>query len=240
VLSQGSDLAVCEVLPQGPVDAPPPSGGDLWITAALSGALSGELAFRLDRLAACRLAQRSSGEAEEGGESLSAEQEAAVLQLFRKTAALVGTQLKPAGNEVHCQVASGPVPSWAPGATHWLNVTLPNPVALEIRLNGARLSSLQTIRTGSSISSQPADATEKKLGMLMEVELVVTMRFGGRRMLLKDILDLCAGSVVELDQQVHEPVDLLLDGKLIARGEVVVVDGNYGLRVTELLSHAGN
>ena len=161
--------------------------------------------------------------------------------MFRKTAALVGTQLKTAGNEVHGQVASGPVPSWAPGATHWLNVTLPNPVALEIRLNGALLSSLQTIRTGSSISSQPgADATEKNLGMLMEVELVVTMRFGGRRMLLKDILDLCAGSVVELDQQVHEPVDLLLDGKLIARGEVVVVDGNYGLRVTELLSHAGN
>jgi flagellar motor switch protein FliN/FliY len=79
-----------------------------------------------------------------------------------------------------------------------------------------------------------------KLGMLMDVELVVTVRFGGRRMLLKDILDLCAGSVVELDQQVQEPVDLLLDGKLIARGEVVVVDGNYGLRITEVLSSAGN
>lgn len=55
-------------------------------------------------------------------------------------------------------------------------------------------------------------------------------------MLLKDILDLWAGSVVELDQQVQEPVDLLLDGKLIARGDVVVVDGNYGLRITELVS----
>lgn len=73
----------------------------------------------------------------------------------------------------------------------------------------------------------------------MDVELVVTLRFGGRRMLLKDILDLCTGSVVELDQQVQEPVDLLLDGKLIARGEVVVVDGNYGLRITELLSSHG-
>jgi len=45
--------------------------------------------------------------------------------------------------------------------------------------------------------------------------------------------------VVELDQHVQEPVDLLLDGKLIARGEVIVVDGNYGLRVTELPSNAG-
>jgi len=88
----------------------------------------------------------------------------------------------------------------------------------------------------------PSDAElpATKLGMLMDVELVVTVRFGGRRMPLKDILDLCAGSVVELDQQVQEPVDLLLDGKLIARGEVVVVDGNYGLRVTEVLTNAGN
>jgi len=74
----------------------------------------------------------------------------------------------------------------------------------------------------------------------MDVELVVKVRFGGRHMLLKDILDLCAGSVVELDQEIQEPVDLILDGKLIARGEVVVVDGNYGLRITEVLSNAGN
>jgi flagellar motor switch protein FliN/FliY len=46
--------------------------------------------------------------------------------------------------------------------------------------------------------------------------------------------------VVELDQRVQEPVDLLLDGKLIARGEVVVVEGNYGLRVTEVLPSAEN
>ena len=45
---------------------------------------------------------------------------------------------------------------------------------------------------------------------------------------------------MELDQEVQEPVDLLLDGKLIARGEVVVVDGNYGLRIAEVLSSAGN
>jgi len=70
--------------------------------------------------------------------------------------------------------------------------------------------------------------------------LAVTLRFGGRRMLLKDILDLCTGSVVELDQELQDPVELLLDGKPVARGEVVVVDGNYGLRVTELIAPAGN
>ena len=45
---------------------------------------------------------------------------------------------------------------------------------------------------------------------------------------------LTAGSVVELDRKIQEPVDLLLDGRLVARGEVVVIDGNYGLRVTDV------
>ena len=55
-------------------------------------------------------------------------------------------------------------------------------------------------------------------------------------MLLRDILELDEGSVVELDRQVQESVELLLDGKLIARGEVVVVDGNYGLRIQEMVT----
>jgi len=55
-------------------------------------------------------------------------------------------------------------------------------------------------------------------------------------MFLRDILELGAGSVLELDREIQDPADLLLDGKLIARGEVVVVDGNFGLRVTEVVS----
>jgi flagellar motor switch protein FliN len=52
--------------------------------------------------------------------------------------------------------------------------------------------------------------------------------------LLKDVLELSSGSVLELDRDVHEPVDLLLKDRVIARGEVVIVDGNYGLRVSEV------
>ncbi len=70
----------------------------------------------------------------------------------------------------------------------------------------------------------------------MDVELDVTLRFGRRSMLLREVLELDAGSVVELDRQVQEPADLLLDGRLIAHGEVVVLDGNYGLRVLEIIS----
>jgi len=72
------------------------------------------------------------------------------------------------------------------------------------------------------------------LKLVMDVELNVTLRFGQRKLPLREVLELASGSVIELDRQVDEPVELLLDGKLIARGEAVIVDGNYGLRVTEI------
>ena len=77
-----------------------------------------------------------------------------------------------------------------------------------------------------------------KLDLVLEVELNVILRFGQREMILRDILGLRAGSIVELDRKVDEPVELLLDGRVIARGEAVIVDGNYGLRVTEVVQPA--
>lgn len=72
------------------------------------------------------------------------------------------------------------------------------------------------------------------LKMVMDVELNVSLRFGQRQLPLREVLELASGSIIELDKMVDEPVELYLDGKLIARGEAVVVDGNYGLRVTEI------
>jgi flagellar motor switch protein FliN/FliY len=68
----------------------------------------------------------------------------------------------------------------------------------------------------------------------MDVELNVSLRFGQRQLPLREVLELISGSVIELDRMVDEPIELLLDGKLIARGEAVIVDGNYGLRITEI------
>ena len=73
------------------------------------------------------------------------------------------------------------------------------------------------------------------LGLVMDVELNVTLRFGQRQLSLREVMDLSSGSVVELDREVDEPVELVLDGRVIARGEAVIVDGNYGVRVTEVL-----
>jgi flagellar motor switch protein FliN/FliY len=77
-----------------------------------------------------------------------------------------------------------------------------------------------------------AATDQVNLNLVMDVELNVTLRFGKRQLTLREVLDLTSGSVVELDRQVEEPVELLLDGIVIARGEAVVIDGNYGLRIT--------
>lgn len=74
-----------------------------------------------------------------------------------------------------------------------------------------------------------------ELGRVIDVPLSVTLRFGQRNMRLREVLELNTGTLVELDRQVEEPVDLILDERVIARGEVVIVDGNYGLRVMEIV-----
>ncbi len=74
-----------------------------------------------------------------------------------------------------------------------------------------------------------------ELGRVIDVPLSVTLRFGQRSMRLREVLELNTGAIVELDRQVEDPVDLILDERVIARGEVVIVDGNYGLRITEIV-----
>ena len=70
--------------------------------------------------------------------------------------------------------------------------------------------------------------------MLLDVELEASLRFGSREMPLGEILDLGPGDVVQLDRHVSDPVDLIIGDKIVARGEVVLVNGNFGLRVSEV------
>ncbi len=84
-------------------------------------------------------------------------------------------------------------------------------------------------------AAEASGITSGNLGLVMDVELNVTLRFGQRQLSLREVMDLTSGSVVELDREVDEPVELMLDGRVIARGEAVIVDGNYGVRVTEVL-----
>ena len=72
------------------------------------------------------------------------------------------------------------------------------------------------------------------MGLLREVKLPVTVRIGSKRMLLKDVINMDIGSVVELNQLANDPLDILVDNHVIAQGEVVIVDGNFGIQITHI------
>ena len=75
---------------------------------------------------------------------------------------------------------------------------------------------------------------ESGIGLLYDIELDATLQFGSREMALREVLELGPGDVVELDRHVSEPVDLVVGDRIVARGEVVVVNGNFALRITEV------
>ena len=74
----------------------------------------------------------------------------------------------------------------------------------------------------------------KNIGLIMDVKLPVRVRIGQKRMLLKDVLTMDIGSVIELNQLANDPLDILVDDKVIAQGEVVIVDGNFGIQITSI------
>lgn len=78
-------------------------------------------------------------------------------------------------------------------------------------------------------------ADQQNLDLLMNVPLQITAELGRCKMPVSDILKLGTGSIVELDRMAGGPVDLLVNSKLVARGEVVAIDENFGVRVTELI-----
>jgi flagellar motor switch protein FliN len=91
---------------------------------------------------------------------------------------------------------------------------------------------------GNTAGSGPGKEGNWNIDLLLDVELPISVLFGNSEMPLKDILKLGAGSVIELDKAVNDPVTIIVNHKPIAKGEVVMVDGNYGVRVLDVESTA--
>ena len=251
----------CAVVSESPADLAPAADGDLWIACACSGGLRGEMYLRLPAASTLRLAQIFMSEPAAPEAELTPDHRDATVELLRQVSGLVASSLKAGYGEVQLRLEpSAGAPSWAPSLMAWLRLgdDPAAPVAtLEVGLSAALVAALRTEKPeaakpapsiavpSSAATSSPAAAPvapqdgSVKLDLLMDVELGVTLRFGRRRLLLREVLDLNPGSVVDLDRKVQEPVDVLLDGRLVARGEVVVMDGNYGLRVTEVAPAGG-
>ena len=79
----------------------------------------------------------------------------------------------------------------------------------------------------------------RNLDLLLDVEIPISVEVGRAQMSLEEVLKLVPGSVIALDKKAEEPVDLRVNGKLVARGEVVLVDDSYGLRITQIVDAAG-
>ena len=74
------------------------------------------------------------------------------------------------------------------------------------------------------------------LDVLLDIELPVTLRFGRTQMLLREVVELGTGSVIDFGQGAKEPVEVMVNGRVVARGEAVMVQGNYGVRIAEIES----
>jgi flagellar motor switch protein FliN len=209
-------------------------GSSAHFRAALDGSLQGDCFIELYESHAAELAAKVAGHAE----SASSKENRDVLAKLL-SAAMRGLTQSLAGTYDEFTVKLNPVEGLAFGGMFMVPILATAEDGAEapilLYFDNPLLASLSD-RTSSA--SDPAferpSIDPANLKLVLDVELNVSLRFGQRQMPLREVLDLASGSVVELDKQVDDPVELLLDGKVIARGEAVIVDGNYGLRITEI------
>jgi flagellar motor switch protein FliN len=257
VLGQISGSAVpCKVAGEAPVDFAA-GEGDVWVVITFSGGLRGEMTLRFSSATAVRLAQIFTGEPATAApdaalaSSASEEQREAVIELLRQIAGIVSTGAKARWGEIQLRVETATAaPTWPAAADFWiewgegessltLQCGLSAALAAELKTESAtakpaEVATSATVPVTAAVSANGAPPDTGALDLLMDVQLSMTLRFGSKTLLLRDVLDLSPGSVVELDRKVQEPIDLLLEGRLVARGDLVVIDGNYGLRVTDV------
>src|SRR5699024_8850827 len=110
---------------------------------------------------------------------------------------------------------------------------------MEPQYLGRAVDSSASVQEASFAEFEPVDLparSQQNLDLLLDIPLQVTVELGRTKQKLQDILELDAGSIVELDKLAGEPVDVLVNSKLIAKGEVVVIDENFGVRITDIVS----
>ena len=88
------------------------------------------------------------------------------------------------------------------------------------------------------LNMEPVQVNDANIGLILDVPLKVTVELGRTHKSIKEVLELTNGSIVELDKLAGEPVDIQVNGKFLAKGEVVVIDENFGVRITEIASPA--
>jgi len=224
-------------------DAPlPPETSWLCFELLVSGGLQGKLAIQIRSTDALLLAQKFLAEPADPAAELKPDHKEALEELLRQITGLVATGLKGTWGETKFEVHASEPPTWD-GIWATMLVSEPSAGSQPWKFHLSSDLSATLSAPVAAAPQAPPKAEEKSAGspsnepnfdLLLGVNLNLTLRFGQTVMSLREVLDLNSGSVIELDREVHEPADLLLGDKLIARGEVVIVDGNYGIRITEV------
>ena len=88
----------------------------------------------------------------------------------------------------------------------------------------------------NDLKEENKQSTERDIDFLLDIPIEITVRLGSTKMLIKELLQLGQGSVVELDKLAGEPMEILANNRLVARGEVVVVNERFGIRLTDIMS----
>lgn len=219
-----------------------------WLRFGIDGQPGAELAFWLSDQDRLSLGQMVCGEPASGEALFAPEHEEALSSLVKTAAdAAQAAWAESSGQPVRLKWLGNERPAWAPASQAGIRLKSAEGLTVVFHLVVSREASEGEASTAGQMNiprvEKPAPkmswsemGLDANLELLMDVELDATLRFGQRSMPLKDILALGPGAVVELEQQVRDPAELLVGGKVVARGNVVVVDGNYGLQITELAS----
>lgn len=247
-----------ELAPKGAAPEKPP----VCMVITASKALQGDMAILATEGGALALAQVLTSEQLNAAVPFDHEHRDGYEELVRQVLGHVATSLKQsAGGEVELKPSGSDVPSWDSAGRLGIRITGEKlqPIYLVIVASPELVKSLRPRAEAKEPPAQKAQAPpatppapkaepeppsqpetlgarNSNLELLLDVRLDATIRFGQKRVLLREIMELHPGTAVALDRQVQEPVELLVGGRVVAQGEVVIVDGNYGLRVTEILS----
>jgi len=204
-----------------------------------SGALAGTVRIGFSSAHAAQVGAQLMGgaPANPAGPPSDDEREAA-LETLRQIAGHAATALSQDWKrEVQLSLVAETSADWAAAHSATISLAGPHPVSLFVEADpelAAKLTAEPATEEPQRAADQPPAPPGGNLNLLLDLGLEVRLRFGQREMLLRDLVELAPGAVVELDRRVDEPVELLVGERVFARGDVVIVDGNYGLHVTEV------
>lgn len=232
-------------------DSPAAAGHNFVVQ--LQKSLAGGCSLQVETGSSVVMSQLLMGEEPNPAAEFTSDSEDALAELIRQFCGSVSVALKSVqGEEVPVRLESMSYPGWQPAAAALCSLTDAGGLKVQIQLmaGGELLGSLSTSRMAPAQTPEPAppesappqmspDANavawgQFDLGMLRDIPLNARLSFGDHTMPLSDVLSCVPGSVVESDRPLEMPVELWVEGFLAARGEIVIVEGNYGVKILEL------